>query len=213
MSGENGRSGDTAKPMKTVIPLDSGVTIWVSPVSQETMALLDKRAVDKYPPPDPAPYEKVIEDSAIPGQKYAAEMNPEYQALMQEVFKQRATWKLRALRDLAVEFPEDTREELMERFRPKIAQMVMLDLMDEPASEDALWDAIWSHCLLLSPDNQLELVMIARSQMPITQEETAEAVRLFRPNLSRQGLRGLVIRSQRATDTPGTEGKPDAGNG
>lgn len=189
--------------MVTEILLDCGVRIWVKPIAQDTLALIDKRAVEKFPPPDPAPYEKPIEHSAIEGQTWAAEHHPEYQRLMDGVLAQRAEWKLRMLRDLTVEFPDYVdRDALIARFMPDIERLVTLDLIEQPEG-DAIWDAIWSHCLIKSPDNQAELLMVARSQMPISQEETVEAVRLFRPNLSRQSLRSLVIRGRREADTSG----------
>ena len=208
MTGENGRTGETAKRMVTVIPLDCGINIWVKPIAQDTLATIDARAAAKFPPPDPAPYEKPIEDSAIPGQKWAADADPEYQRLMEDVHAQRAEWKLRILRDLTVEFPDyPNRGDLIDHFQDEVDQLIALDLIEPPEDEDALWDIIWKHCLIKSTDNQVELLMVARSQMPITQEETAEAVRLFRTNLSRQALRGLVIRSRRETNPSGAAGE------
>lgn len=206
MNGENGRTGEPPRELMTELLLDSGIRLYVRPLSNDTVVLIERRAAELYPYPDPSPYEQDIPDSAIPGQKLNADQNPEYQALKSTIDGQRATWKLIRIRNLSAEFPDfENTDAVITHFRPRLDILIDGGIIDPPEDATALWDAIWSHCVLLTDDDRFMFNGAALNHFPITEAEIRDSFRIVQLTISRETIHGLVlafIQRQRQASRP-----------
>lgn len=179
------------------LTLDSGETVFVKPMSIPLLYALTSKAEQLYPDPDPAPYEKRIDDSKTlePGQVIPATHNPEYQSLCKVVNERRRRWaNVQAVR-LCVE-PITSREEVIARYAAELDQL--RTVFDDPPDD---WGKLLLYCIISSLEDYNRVIEAANGAMAVTEEEVREKWRIFRPTL--QGTR--PARRGRPPKSPGVE--------
>lgn len=175
--------------------LDSGIRVHVTPLSRFQRNALVEAAEKLYPLPDKKPYEEALsEEIAIPGTVIPAEDNPEYQAKVAEVRLKRSDYVSAAQLNLCLSFPDfKDRQALIEHFAPYLEEQ-----RDWLALPDDDWQATLRFAIVRSPSDEAQIVSVARDEMPVTEAETTENLRIFRPVLSREKSRILDAARQLA---------------
>jgi len=158
--------------------LDSGVEVVVTPLAPFTIKGLRDRAAELHPLPDPADerYHVELPEGVIGDVR--GEETIEWQQDAAEARTRQSEWITFAVIDLACDFGD--REALIAQHtdeRARLAQYM-------PLPEDT-WQATLQYCLLLSPNEAPDLFRIAAGQMALDEEEVAEGVRYFRPQVQR----------------------------
>lgn len=166
-------------PKRVYILLDSGETAKVSPLSFYAQQDILARLNEQYPLPDPEAYKLPNpEEDPIPGMEFLpANENPAYVEAGIAANKQRLKGFREALIDLCVEF-EASREDMISRHARAIARL--RKYADIPQDE---WYATLYYAVLTSAIEIQMLVNAAQQQLPLTEGETLEGVRIFRPAL------------------------------
>lgn len=164
----------------------SGVVLHITPLSLKVLQSLQTKAAELYPFPDKEPYEAPLKNAIDPSIKRDAMENPEYKALYHDVDRQQAGWIQEQALELAIEFRDyaGNRQGLIEYFAP---QLNNLRKRIELPEDD--YRAIWEYLLFSGNDDRLNVVRIVYQRMPLTGGEVADAMRLFRPDVSRPGTR------------------------
>lgn len=176
----------------------AGVTLHVTPLSQQAMQSLVSVAVELHPLPDPKPYETEIEGAFIEGDKRPARENPEYVALVNAIEAERQVFLRLALLAASVDAPQ--REQIIAYYRTRATRMMSYI---SGKTDDDLWPLILQWYVL----NDAELVsvlQIAQDKAPLTEAEIREGVKFFRPAVRRASADG-DRRPAGAPDIPASE--------
>lgn len=176
-------------PKVVEITLDSGIRVHISPLSRYQRNALQERAEQLYPMPDKALYEEELSEAvAIPGTKIPAEENPEYRAEVALVMTARSEFTTMNMINLCLSYPDfpGGKEELIRFFAIHIAQQ--RDMMTLPDDE---WEATLRFAVIRSVADERDLWSVINESFPITESEVSDAVRVFRPAVSREALRAL----------------------
>lgn len=189
-NNHNGSNGSVKiVPKVTEILLDSGIRVHVAPLSRYQRNALQERAEQIYPMPDKTLYEEELsEDVAIPGTKIPAEENPEYQNEVGLVLRARSEFISTHMMNLCLTYPDfpGGKEELIAYFATDIAaQREIMNLPDDP------WEATLRFAIIRSVADERDTGDIIRESFPITESEVSEAIRVFRPAISREAIRSL----------------------
>lgn len=177
------------KPKVVEVVLDSGVKVHVKSLARYDRQSLQQAAIDRFPYPDKSQYEEELaEDVAVGGMKIPAERNEVYRQLVAEIEEQRQEFITTAMLDMCVTFPEfsDGKDGVIEHFADAIAKKRTYMTLPEDA-----WTATWKHGVLGSPSDEAYIAQIVRDDLPLREAEVSEAMRLFRPALSREATRLL----------------------
>lgn len=158
-----------------VYETDSGVIIHVTMIATSTIKLMDKRAQEVYPTPDPKPFEAPLPNAENEGVVIPATDNPEYVKLLNAVDVDRNNWMARWVFDTALEYPDGITA-LVERFKGKLEHM--RDTLDS-SLDPTDWNTVFEHCIA-DKTEQLVLFRIAMNQAELEEVEVAEAFRFFR---------------------------------
>lgn len=185
----------------TELVLDSGIRVYVTPLSRYQRNALVEASERLYPYPDKAKYEEALsEDIAIPGSVIPAEENDDYKALVREVNRQRSEYVSTAMLNLCLSFPDfKNRQALIEHFAEYLNEQ--REWLALPEDE---WDATLRFGIVRSPSDEAQILSVAKDELPVTEAETTENLRVFRPVLSREKSRIMDYARQH---TSGTEGK------
>jgi hypothetical protein len=188
------------------ITLDSGIRVFVTPLSRYQRNGLIQAAEKLYPLPDKKQYEFTLsEDVAIPGMTLPADDkdNPryaEYMALVTEASIQRQDYIIAGMLNMCLRYPDFTgKEALIEHFAPYLDEQ-----RDWLALPEDSWDATLRFAIVRSQSDEAQILSIAKDEMPVTEAETTENLRVFRPVLSAEKSR---ILDYTRTHTPGAESK------
>lgn len=196
---QNGRH----KPIVITYELDSGVRVDVKPLSLATFKAIFEKGKAEFPDPDPADYVIKPEPgtAAHDDVVISADENPEYRTLLQEAQEARAQFMHRRLLRHSITFPDfpDTAA-VMAYFAPQIEALADDGLIELADGTDDRWWQTYIHCIISSADDQTMIALAAQSGVPITEGEERDALRSFRPDVSRATLR----RALRESRTPGT---------
>lgn len=192
------------QPKVTEIVLDSGVRAHIAPLSRYQRNALIEESEAIFPLPDKKLYEQALsEDIAIPGSVIPAEENPEYQALVKNIRYQRDGYVSQSILNLCTTFPDyPNRQDLIDFFAADIQkQREFMTLPDDP------WQATLRFAVIGSHADETQILGIARDDVPVTEKEVNDNVRIFQPVLSREKSRILDYARKHA---PGAETKvPD----
>lgn len=189
------------QPKVVEIILDSGIRVHVTALSRYQRNGLVEAAKKLYPYPDKKPYEEALsEDVAIPGMTIPAEENPAYQALVLEANRQQQDYIVAGMLNLCLRYPDfATRQALIEHFADYLNEQ--RDWLELPDDE---WESTLRFAIVRSPSDESEILSIAKDELPVTEAETTENLRVFRPVLSREKSRILDYTRKH---TPGAESK------
>lgn len=168
-----------SQPKVTECLLDSGIRVFVIPLSRHQRNALNQAAEKLYPYPDKKQYEETLpEDVAIPGMTLPAEENKDYQVAVREVNRQRSDYIGLALLDICVSYPDfpGGKDDLMKHFAPFLEKQ--RDWMALPEDE---WEATLRFGILQSIADELTISRIANEETPVTEVEVNEEMRIFRP--------------------------------
>lgn len=185
----------------TEIILDSGIKVWVSPMSRYARNGLAEAAEKLYPYPDKSQFEEELpEDVAIPGMKIPAEEHPDYQAQVASANRQRGDHISGAMLNLCVVYPDfASRQEIIDHFAPYLdEQRDWLALPEDP------WEATLRFAVISSVADENQIMAIVGDTLPVTEKEVNDNVRIFQPALSREKSRILDYARKHA---PGAETK------
>jgi hypothetical protein len=193
------------QPQKvTELTLDSGIRVFVTPLSRYQRNALIEAAEKLHPFPDKKQYEEALpDDVAIPGMTLPAEENPEYQAKVTEANRLRNEYVSTGMMNLCVQYPDFAdRLALIEHFAPYLDEQ-----RDWLALPDDEWLATLRFAIIRSPSDEAQILSVARDEIPVTEKEVNDNVRIFRPVLPKDKYRNLDYARKLAS---GTEGKvPD----
>lgn len=168
-------------PKVTEITLDSGVRVHVAPLSVYQRIALTQAAEKLYPYPDKAQYEEALpEGMAIEGLTIPAEQNPEYQTAVKLINNQRGEYTNTAIFNLCLTYPDFPRgkPELIEYFAAYLDEQ-----RDYMALPDDEWEATLRFAVIRSPSDEAQIISIVREDMPLTEAEITDAMRIFRPSI------------------------------
>lgn len=177
MTSTNGTNSNHAQPSGPIVReilLDSGVVVRSTTLSPHAFAKIRQRAEALFPNPNEEDFRKPIPNAAIEGDTYIDKDDPEYLRLTEAAVKGRTEFITRALRETTLDFP-DGKEALIERFASKVA--ALREFIDLPEDE---WEATFWHCIIGSAADHETLIWAAENALPLTGEEIADGLRLFR---------------------------------
>ena len=206
----NGKLTENGAGLPSVIEVitQSGVQIFITPLSLFTIQALINKSETEFPYPDDKPYREasdLIASGFIP-----ASENPEYQALCKAVDGQRAQWQHDAIIELACKYPQwQSRTEMMAHFRPRLEEL-------RPYIEmhDAEWQNVLEHCVftgtldmrgddgVVRTTERHRVIQLARqnASIALTMPEVIGALRVFRVQISGTPTRGLAGASRGAKE-------------
>lgn len=168
--------------------LDSGIRVHVTPLSRYQRNALIEAAEKLHPYPEKKQYEEALpEDVAIPGMTLPAEENPEYQAKVVEANRLRNEYISTGMMNLCVQYPDfANRQALIEHFAPYLEEQ-----RDWLALPDDDWMATLRFAIIRSPSDEGHILSVARDEMPVTEKEVNDNVRIFQPVLPKDKYRNL----------------------
>lgn len=195
------------QPKVVEITLDSGIRVHVSPLSRYQRNALIEAAEKLHPFPDKKQYEYALsEDVAIPGMTLPADDKdnpryPEYLALVTEANRYRNEYISTAMMNLCISYPDfpGGKKQLIEYFADWLEEQ-----RDWLALPDDEWQATLRFAIVRSPSDEAQILSIAKDELPVTEAETTENLRVFRPVLSKSQSR---ILDYARTNASGAESK------
>lgn len=202
-NGTNGHGSLSTGPIVREVLTDSGVLVRVTPLSPHALAKIRQKAIELFPFPDEEAFRKPLPNAAVEGDTFIDRDDPEYKRLFAEAVEKQTHYLTRALRETSLEFP-DGKDELIERFAGKIeALREFIDLPEDP------WEATFWHAIIGSAADHETLIWAAENALPLTGEEVADGLRLFRYTV--QGQRPRRLAAGRLPSAPGVQRKQDKG--
>lgn len=180
--------------------LDSGIRVHIRTLSPYDRAALRQAAETKYALPDKREYElEPAEGIAIDGFKIPAEENEEYRQAVEEVEAKRTDFLMEAMLDMCVTFPDFDlgKQGIIAHFADYIATRRKYMTLPEDA-----WEATWKHAVLRTASDESYIAQIVRDELPLKEVEVSEAIRLFRPAVSREATRLLAYTRFAASRLP-----------
>lgn len=175
------------------LELDSGIRVWITPINQHHLLALDKAANEQFPLPDKKAFEEPItEDVAIPGLTTKAEDNPDYVALVRDINARQQEFKLKALFEICVQYPDfPAKQDVIAHFADEITmQRRYLEL---PLDD---WEATWRYAILRTSDDEAAVILAVQNRLPLTEAELTEEIRGFRRQLPQRATRTLPDRQK-----------------
>lgn len=168
----------------TAIAIESlGTDLYVPRFNAFMYNAIQKRAEELYPLPDAKQYEMPLPDAAIEGDVIPASQNPAYQAAVAQVMlKRNQYWQDAVLG--ATEVKDAKREQVVALFIAVIEPM--RQYADLPADN---FVAALRYCIL-KPHEYIEVMISARKEQPLQQEEIHEGLRIFRRVVQRSATNG-----------------------
>ena len=198
----NGKLTENGAGLPSVIEVitQSGVQIFITPLSLFTIQALINKSETEFPYPDDKPYREasdLIASGFIP-----ASENPEYQALCKAVDGQRAQWQHDAIIELACKYPQwQSRTEMMAHFRPRLEELRTYVEMHEDEWRNVLEHCVFTGTLDVRGDEGVvrtterhRVIQLARQNMNIAllMPEVISGMRVFRVSVSGTASRELA---------------------
>jgi hypothetical protein len=167
-------------PIIRRVLLDSGVEVDIPPLSPHAYAKILLKAEALFPPPDEEDFRKPIPNAAIEGDTFIDKDDPVYKERLEVARKQQSEYIAKALQEISLEFP-DGKEALIARFADKIARL--RKFVDLPEDE---WEATFLYGVISSVADHETILFAAQNALPLTGEEIADGLRIFRYQVSGQ---------------------------
>lgn len=183
------------RPIQYIYETQGGVIFHVTPINLATLKAIQLKAADKYPYPDPEPFQvpDPADVSFAPGQTSKAEDNPLYVNECKAVDRERKQWVDRTIFDYCVTCPKyPSREALVAGFRTKLDRLRTIATLPDDDYEAVLFHLVltWNNVLVDSKGlsvgaNEYGHIMeLAIQTVALTPSEVAAGVRYFRPKVS-----------------------------
>lgn len=165
------------------IEIEWGRTVYVTPLSAFAARAISQRALEKFPDPDPTPFEKPLPDAVIEGEVLPATNDPEYVALVTDTRNKRNLYIHAAI--LAMTQIEGvSRDELIGAYKEQLTVLRTFGELPEDDYVAAL------RTFVLKPADYAAIVLAATNKMPLSQGEILDGLRIFRPVLQRRDADG-----------------------
>ena len=172
---------NTHLPSAIRLDLFCGVSINVTPVTQTTLIGINNKAEDLFPFDD-SPFRKPLPGSAVEGQTYLDEDDPGYKRALGEVALKRDMWSKLTLYNLSVEPASGDRDAIISRFKKQIEKLEAVMDFDGLTK----WEIVLRHILFAYRDDQLDIDRILLRRAPLTFDEVADGLRIFRLKVQKQ---------------------------
>lgn len=164
---------------KAAIELESGVTVYVTPVTLLVQRALLARAEDAHPEPDVTPYKRVIEDALVEGQMTDGTDDPEYKRLLREALERRSQTYLGYLLDVAVDL--DDRDAIVAQHKPMIERLrASFEGMPIYYAMTTDFVVVLVSVLVHREDEVRLLVRLAQRALPLSEGEIRDGLAFFR---------------------------------
>lgn len=169
--------------LPSVVRLDllCGVPINVTPVTQTTLIGINRKAEDLFPFDD-SPFRKPLPGSAVEGQTYLDDDDPDYKKALSDVALKRDMWSKLTLYNLAIEPANAGREDIVSKFAKQIEQLKAIMDFDDLSN----WEIVLRHILFAYRDDQIDIDRILLRNAPLTFDEVADGLRIFRLKVQKQ---------------------------
>ncbi len=179
------------KPKVVELVLDSGVRVYVRPLSPYTRQAVLKKLSDKFPYPDKKEYEEEIKDSESPGAIIKADDKnnsryDEYRELIETADSERSRAYFETIVEMRVTFPDyKDRDALIAHFKAHIDDFsAFMDLGDD------IWLNTLYHAICASQSDITEIMDVITETLDIMEPEPTDddihaAWRIFQPRISR----------------------------
>lgn len=160
-------------------PLDSGELVWIKPLSPLTYQALLNEARRLFPEPNPAEYQRPLQNAFVEGLLEPPEQNPDYVEALRKARVDQINWIYEAVIRLGVvvDTPEG-KEATIARYAAQLAAVRKYTKVEE---DD--WLATVLYCLISTRQDNQVIVEVAREVL--TREEIRNAVRSFRRPVQR----------------------------
>lgn len=165
--------------------LDSGEYVYVQPLSIYVVRALQDKALELFPFPEKATYEKPMNEAVAlePGQMIPAEENPEYRRLYDETHEKQQQYVNNHSIAFAVE-PVLGHEAMIAKYQSRLDQMRKVIALPDDA-----WDATLRFCIITSRQdyNRVSSAIMGMIKTP-SEEEVIDGMRIFRCDIRKSGL-------------------------
>lgn len=158
----------------------SGVTLLVTPLSVVTHVAIEARVREELPDFDETPYHLPIPESAIEGATFLDEDNPEYQQKQRDLTRQRNERMRDLIFELAIEIKD--RDAVVSAYKDRLAKLKKLLALKQDDGYILL-----HHIALTRQTDYDHVARIFNDRAPITMEEVADGMRIFRAELPGNG--------------------------
>lgn len=204
MSESNGttdsKSDGVGLPTVIEYETQSGVLIYVTPLSLFTIQAIVNKSEVEYPYPSEVDYREPSELFAS-GFLPASE-NPEYQALCKAVDEQRLTWQNDAFIELACAYPQfENHLAMMVHFRPRLEELRPYVQLDADEWKNVLEHCVFTGTLDVLDENgkrvrtteRFRVIQLARqnANVALTMSEVVGGLRVFRLSVPGNDTRGM----------------------
>lgn len=159
----------------------SGVTVLVTPLSVTTQVAIDNRVREELPDFDETPYHLPIPESAIEGATYLDADNPEYRQKRDELTRLRNERQRDLIFELAIDIQDV--DAVLETYGERVKKLKKLLGLKQ---DDAY--ILLHHIVLTRQTDYNTIARIFQDRAPLTEGEVRDGMKIFRADLSRNGL-------------------------
>jgi len=182
------------RPSLFIYESQSGVVWHVKPLNLATLRAIQMKAVEKFPYPDPKPYQQPEENSFDPNQMTPASNNPVYVELCREKDVERTQWTDRTIFNYAARCPKyPTREALVQAFADELKALREIAVLPDDDYEAVLFHLVLTFNQVGEDANgrytpassdYTRIIRLAIQTVALTPDEVSAGIRFFRPQLS-----------------------------
>lgn len=180
MNANGAHSNGTIRPVIKHV-LMSGVEVQLVPLSPYLQRRLAQYATAQFPFDD-TPWHKPLENALKEGQTYLDENDPEYTAAKAENTAHINRLYTELLVQETMRLPT-SQEQLIKQHAERLEELRKYNTDDESD-----WDIVFWQILITSNTDIQLVVDVADSTAELTEVEVNDAIRIFRPALSRKRL-------------------------
>lgn len=174
-------------PGATELTTDTGVVLWVYPMTLADQQALRQAARGEIDEPRPEDYAHVIadEDALFPGQKTSGAKTEAYEMAKAQFEAAVNTWVTERFYTGFVDSPMG-KDNLVALYAPTIERKRLV----VPMPADA-WAATLKHVILQTARDVSEVLKAGQALLPLTGGEVADGIRIFRLPDGRETIRRL----------------------
>jgi len=178
------------------VTLSCGEVVVVQRLAPMLQSLIIDQSRQMHPPPDPKQYQRPLANAAIEGALEPAEMNPDYNAAVNQARLHQALYVTNKILQCGVvtQVENEETEATVARYADQLAMIrTAVGQLDAPND----FQAVVLYILIQSPEDRSNILKAA--QGTLTQEDVERAAALFRRKLQRSARDD----APEGTQTPG----------